>query len=98
MQIVENWTDIDGRVVGIASAAAPDEHTAVDVSVSSVRDVEGFANLLADAAGSTLRVLVRNDVAQRIGIRPGDGVRARVRKHGVDRVFAHPTQIGITSG
>jgi len=66
------------------------EHVEAEVHVNSASAVEGFANLLADSAGKTVHVYVRQGTAAEQRLKPGAEVHLRLRRGGPSKIFAHP--------
>lgn len=93
--IIENWTDLEGLVQSVSPAADVAQHVVVEIRVRRAQAVKGFANLLADAAGTVVRVHVANESAKQAGLTAGAQVRCRVRRGGPHRIFAHPTEIHV---
>jgi hypothetical protein len=90
VSIIENWSQLEGRVDSVGPAADLPAFSVVQVRVSRVTAVETFANLLADAAEKTLDVYLSSEVAGRLSLSPGRRVRCRVRRGGPTRIFADP--------
>ena len=83
VQIIENWSELRGRVEAVTGDG--DDSVGLDVQVVAVEPVPGFANLLGETPGRTIRVTLSLD-----GMPPprqGDELRIRVRKAGPDRYF-----------
>jgi hypothetical protein len=80
VQIQENWTDIKGKIVGIADSTGRPPFKAVSILVDEARPVEGFANFLADAAGKTIVVHVDADTARAVSMNEGGLIRCRIRR------------------
>lgn len=93
VQIIENWTELEGQVQSVVPAPDVAQHVIIEIRVRRTSAVEGFANLLAEAAGTVVRVHIASDVAKKVGLAAGVQVRCRVRRGGPERVFAHPTEI-----
>ncbi len=93
--MVPNWSLIHGTALAVSPAPGYDNFAAVQVKVQGVEPVAGFANLLDDASGRELSVLMPQNQAQRLGVAPGAVIRARVRRAGIDRVFAHPDEVTV---
>ncbi len=89
-QIVENWTDISGTVEQVTHGDGGD--VTLHVRVSDARAVGGFANLLADHVGDVVAIRVRGAQAPPAGA----AITCRVRKAGVDRVFADETSLRLS--
>jgi hypothetical protein len=90
VQIVENWAEVVGQVKAITGSDKGPDYRTMALDVEAVEDVEGFPNLVAGAAGSTLDVIVRSDAMARSGVGEGADVRLRVRKATPFEVFAAP--------
>ncbi len=96
--IVENWSDLTGRVLSCRPAEAPAGFLVAEIAASRIDPVEGFPNLLAGAAGRTLDVLVPADLASGAGLVPGALVRCRVRRGGPKRIFVHREHFRVSPG
>jgi hypothetical protein len=91
MQIVENWTDVTGKVAGVEPGEAGDGLVKVNLKVSRTHEVKGYANLLAETKGQILAVHLPQAAADELKL--GDKVSCRLRRSGQQRIFAHPEQI-----
>jgi hypothetical protein len=96
VQIVENWANVTGRIVAIGATAAAAGHTPIIVQIEQARPVSGFVNLLAESAGETIIVNIRDATAERFDITPGALFSGLVRRHGLSTWYAHPEEIRIT--
>jgi hypothetical protein len=94
MQIIENWADITGEIESVLHLGAIDGFIEVNVKVSRADDVGDFPNLLKEAVGQTLTVQMPASVAQTT-LAPGDRVTFRVRRAGLNRIYANPEHIHI---
>jgi transcription termination factor Rho len=88
--VIENWSDVIGRVRHIAVHDAGSDHTTIAVDVERVDDVEGFANLLADTQESTVSIRMRDEQLRRLQLQPGDRIRCRIRRTRGNQLIAHP--------
>jgi hypothetical protein len=86
-----NWTRVTGVIERVDPAADLEGHVALEIQLSDVGPVEGFANLLRASEGDVIRVLVRSEPTQ---WRVGDTIAGLVRRAGKERVFAHPREFG----
>ncbi len=93
--IVENWTMVTGRVLGVEDAPGLPEFAAVELDVEGVEPIEGFPDLLNVGPGSGLTVLVRRETARRLGVVAGERVSIRTRRGGRSRFFAHPDGVVV---
>src|SRR5262245_1573802 len=102
MQISENWSRIRGRVEAWQpprKAGDPGTLTLVVDDVDDVVSPDGsrHRNLLADAAGTTVRVVVPASAAGRVQPQKGSTAVVDVRRgRSADKVFAHPEHITLT--
>lgn len=102
MQIAENWSRIRGRVTAWHPPRKKGEAGTLTIAVSGVEDVVSHdgsrhRNMLADAAGKTMRVVVPASAAAHIQARKGSTAVVDVRRaESPDRVFAHPDHITVT--
>jgi hypothetical protein len=102
VQIIENWSRIRGRVEGWQPPRSPGDAGTLTIAVDDVENVAAadgthHPNLLADAAGKTVRVIVPASAAQTV--RPQTGTTAVVevrRGQSPDHLFAHPEHITLT--
>jgi hypothetical protein len=90
MQVIENRSDVVGRITEVAPHPSLPDHSLLTIQVDDVSPVEGYSNLFEDARGSTLEVSVSRDTAVDMGLRSGDNVVARIRRAGPSAVFADP--------
>ena len=102
MQIAENWSRIRGRVEQWQpprKAGDPGTLTIVVERVDDVASPDGsrHRNLLADATGTTMRVMVPGSAVGHVEPRKGATAVVHVRRgRSRDRVFAHPEHITLT--
>jgi hypothetical protein len=96
--IIENWSTITGVALSIEPSKDLEQFVVVTVAVDRVDPVDGFANLLAGAAGQELSILAPSDVVQSAGLFKGARIVVRVRRAGADRVFVHQQQITVQPG
>ena len=96
VQMIENWAEIEGTLTNLAASPRLSDFVVADVEVATVTSVEGFRNLLEDAAGTTLHVNLPAQVADAAGLRPGVRVAMRVRRAGPPpTIFAHPDHVAV---
>jgi len=95
MQIIENWSNIRGTVRSLQPSPNVHGFVEVEVQVENIYPVEGFANLLASAEGTSLVVLFPDEVIKFLDIRPGDVIECRVRRANLDRSFVHRNHISV---
>jgi hypothetical protein len=86
VQVIENRADIEGRVLAVAAEQTRPDHKVATIEVDTVKPVEGYANLFANAPGTQVTVIVP---AERAGaLEVGSAVRCRIRRGGPTSVFA----------
>lgn len=95
VQIIENWSLLKGTIVSVVPAPGLEAFQMLELDVSSVDGVEDFPNLLSDSAGHRLRVFLPHQLAEELRVSPGQQVCCRVRRAGLDRIFAHPDQFAV---
>ena len=86
MQVQENWSEIEAVIEG-SGPSDVDGHAALDVRVVEVRAVPGYANLLAQRRGETIRVLVPSRDLEAARPAVGSRVCLRVRAASLTRFF-----------
>jgi hypothetical protein len=102
VQVVENWSRIRGRVEAWQPPQKAGEPGTLTIAVDHVDDVVSHdgsrhRNLLADAAGTTVHVIVPASAAERVEPRKGSTAVVDVRRGtSPERVFAHPERITLT--
>ncbi len=95
VQIQENWADVRGQVLSWRPQSDIPHHGLLELSVTHVQAVEGFANLSRDIEGSTIRVYVPAEPGQARELAAGDSVSCRIRKSRHARYFAHPGSLEV---
>src|SRR5450631_473785 len=85
VQVVENRTDIAGRVQLMRADPERPDYRIVSIEVHTAAPVEGFVNMFPAAAGTRLEISVAADQAQPLA--PGKSVRCRIRRGGSTTVF-----------
>ena len=93
--ITENWSQIAGQVLSVSAAKDVLGFAAVHMHVGSVHPVEGYADLLEAAVGEDIDVLFPDELVSAHGISEGDVLTCRVRRAGVDRIFAHREHVHV---
>lgn len=102
VQIAENWSRIRGRVAAWQPPRSAGESGVLTIVVDNVEDVVSrdgsrHRNLLADAAGTTVHVVVPASAATHIVAPKGSTATVDVRRGAsTERVFAHPEHITVT--
>ncbi len=93
MQIIENWSDVDGEVSELLQNPSDPSFAVAKVRVHASTPVGSFANLLTKDVGNEIAIRVPNTAVQRLGLAPGHRVHMRVRQTGVDKYFSPPEAI-----
>ena len=103
VQIAENWSRIRGRVEAWQPPRKPGDPGRLTISVEHVDDVASpdgsrHRNLLANATGTTVHVMVPAAAAIHVQPRAGSTAVIDVRRgKSPNQVFAHPEHITLTS-
>ncbi len=77
--IIENWTLLSGEILTLEPWTKPGK-LALGIKVNEVQDVAGEKNLLSNTAGTTLTVVIAEDIAKKAGAKPGKLLKARVSR------------------
>lgn len=85
VQVIENRAEFDGRVLAIQDDATRPGHKRATFEVRAVRQVEAYPNLLKEAIGTSLDVVIPNDAAGAVQV--GRVLRCRARRTGPATVF-----------
>jgi hypothetical protein len=101
VQIVENWSRIHGRVEAWQPPRKAGESGTLTLTVERVDDVASpdgsrHRNLMADATGTKVQVMIPASAAT--GVQPRKGSIAVIdvrRGRSRERVFAHPGHISL---
>ena len=95
-QVVENWSDVRGRVVETSPSTARPEFVEVVIAADEVHAVDDWPDLLGDVAGQQIDVLVPRDS---VGddLEPGAAIACRVRR-ARSGLFAHPDHVEVDPG
>lgn len=88
VQIIENWTDLHGRILHVGPCAPSPEFILITMAVESTSPVAGFADLLASRAGATVTIRARQQNAGSFQLNLQKTVRTRLAAGGL--LFAHP--------
>jgi hypothetical protein len=86
VQVIENWAELDGRLLAMQDDESRPGHKRVSLEVRAVRPVAPYPNLLQEAAGKTIEVILPDDVARSLEL--GSDLRCRARKSGPMTVYA----------
>jgi hypothetical protein len=95
VQIIENWSDVNGVVRSCNPSPDVGGFRAVEVVVEKVNPVEGFANLLGDTEGKPLVVLMPEELVKSLRIARGVMIACRVRRANLDRTFVHRNYVSV---
>lgn len=90
---VENWAEIDGRVVSVEKHDDLDGYVRARIDVQSVAPVEGYANLFAWAPGNEVEINIPQAAGE--SLQPGAHVHFKARKATPTASFADPDSIRI---
>ncbi len=91
--MIENWAKVLGQVLDVADDDELENFDNVEVFVEQVEPVEGYPNLidiyLEEAEEPHICVLVPKELVQEYEIEEGVVIECRVRRAGLERIFAH---------
>jgi hypothetical protein len=96
VQVVENWSDIEGEVRSVRDSELKGYKT-VEMFVEDAKAVEAFPNLLKQRVGEVIAVNVPEPRVESFQEAYQSGhprVTCRVRLAGPTRFFAHPERLG----
>jgi len=91
VQAIENWAELSGVVRDVRPRPGVPGMSEVVLAVDGVRDVEGYPNLLSEAAGQELAVGVQSGGVA--GVEPGARIHCRAQRAGPRTVVAHPDHV-----
>jgi hypothetical protein len=95
VQIIENWSEIQGIVRSCHPSEDVAGFEALELEVEQVRPVDGFANLLEHTVGTTLVVLMPDELIRSLQLCPGDRMTCWVRRANLDRAFVHREHVSV---
>jgi hypothetical protein len=93
MQIVENWSDVDGVIKELSASPSDPLHRLATIVIQSVQPVASFPNLMATHTGKEVTIRIPEEAVRRSGVAQGKRVRLRVRQAGPDKYFSHPDHV-----
>jgi hypothetical protein len=101
VQIVENWSEIQGDVEEVRPDPELPGHLVAKVRVEEALPVPSpdggeYPNLLADAAGQTIDIHVTETAAAEHQLAAGRRLSARVRRATPTRSFADPQHLATS--
>jgi hypothetical protein len=97
VNIVENWTDVEGEVLRLKSESEAPAFITVTLELRRVQPVAGFANLIDRREGDTLEVLFPSEIVHQLKLKGGDVLSCRVRKTGLQRCYVHRESVSVQS-
>jgi hypothetical protein len=95
MQIIENWADVQGRIIEIKPHPKLQDFVVVRLQVSQVSPVRGYPNLFESTEGKAIDVNIPTARAQTLSLRPGIVISGRVRKSNPTTAFVHPDLLSV---
>jgi hypothetical protein len=93
--IIENWSDVVGWVQNISAAPGVQGFSVIDLTVSEVKDVEPYANLLSSVVGTSIGIHLPAGVLEELDLDVGALLACRVRLAKNQKVFAHTEEIRV---
>lgn len=94
VQVEANWSDIAGTVAKVEEASGMKGFHAVEITLESVKPVEGFKSLV-DAKQPAIRILVPSELIAKHSVQNGDHIRARVRRADLKRTYVHREHFSV---
>ena len=92
VEIIENWAEIIGILIGVIPAPNHTGFMEMHVKVEEVRSVDSYPNLVQVQTGNSIAILVKSARLSGEDCRSGSPVTVRVRAAGPPPLiyFAHP--------
>ena len=78
VQAIENWAELDGRLVAVQDDQSRPGHKRASIEVRTVQPVPPYPNLLQEATGKTIEVILPDEVAGSLQL--GSNLRCRARR------------------
>lgn len=93
-EIIENWSDLSGKLLEVRAHPTQPAMSLVRVAVEKVGRVPGFAHLLGATQGTEVQIAVKNETLKHSGASVDSDVwvHARLARPGI--VIAHPDHFG----
>jgi hypothetical protein len=88
VRAIENWAELVGTVRAVRPREELPQMSELVLAVEEANDVDDYPNLLADAPGRELPVMIETE--KLAGIEAGGRVRLRARRGGPETVVGHP--------
>lgn len=89
MQVVENWSQVTGSVVGIAVNTPITDHASLILKIETMSNVEEYANLLNGKLDDTYTIYLPSDLLKESGIKIGSQISCRVKMTRPGVYFMH---------
>jgi hypothetical protein len=86
VQAIENWAELHGRLVAVQDDQSRPGHKLASIEVRTVQTVPPYPNLLQEATGKTIEVVLPDDVARSLQL--GSNLRCRARRSSPTIVYA----------
>jgi|SRR5215467_7585513 len=86
VQVIENRAEVEGQLLAMRDDESRAGYKRATIAVRAVQPVESYPNLLGEAVGTTLEVVVPADAAHSLEV--GSYLRCRARRTGPTTVFA----------
>jgi hypothetical protein len=84
VQVVENWSDVEGTVEDLAPFTPNPSIYVVKIRVKAVAAVPTFPNFIVRKQGSEIAVRITKDAVDHSRIRVGDLIRLRLQQTGLN--------------
>ena len=97
VQIVENWTDVEGVVTAVRAKSGLPGQGIVRIAVSQASDVDTRPNFLKERVGETVDIHIGARAIEAYHLRPGNHIVVRTRVGGPQQLFGSSKGIQIMS-
>jgi hypothetical protein len=80
VSIIENWASIEGVIVSLYENPDLQGFYIIELDLQRSEDEGGFPNLAKADEGKVIRINIRREQLETMDIKPGNPLRATVRK------------------
>jgi len=80
VSIIENWASIEGVIISLYENPDLQGFYIIELDLQRSEDEGGFPNLAKADEGKIIRINIRQEQLETMNIKPGDPLRATVRK------------------
>ena len=97
VQALENWAILEGTVQSVRPSDVRADLDAVELAVDRVAPLDPYPNLLAEAQGAAVAVIIPRAVVRAQSIEAGVRIRCRARRASPFAIFASPDDLTVLS-